>query len=144
MESSNSKLKGRFISLSDFSSCVHRLTLKFKNSSLEKEYPIKSVHPFTATISFKVFLYTLVGIIGLRRFLLLILSFFHHSLLTGTTYEEILNFSFFAAAVLLEITVFFVKRFRVVRGVFIMIFLYTSIPFTSYYINRTSLFSSTM
>eukprot|EP00826_Nyctotherus_ovalis_P044729 TRINITY_DN4864_c0_g5_i1.p1 TRINITY_DN4864_c0_g5~~TRINITY_DN4864_c0_g5_i1.p1 ORF type:complete len:144 (-),score=47.13 TRINITY_DN4864_c0_g5_i1:202-633(-) len=143
MENST-KASRKFICLSDFSSCINRLTLRFKDPLIEREYPTKSIRPLNVTVLFKVLFYTIIICIGLRRLEMLLLTFANHSLIVGAKTEEIINFSLFAAAVVLETIVYSCKRLRLIRGLFMMTYMYFSTAFTSHYIDRNALFSVTM
>lgn len=141
---SNSKIRGKFISLADFSSCVHRFSLRFKDGFLEREYPTKSIRPFNITVLLKILLYILVIFIGLRRLEMMLLAFINHRLLHGIVKEEIINFSVFAVVVIVEAAIYFYRPFKVVRGLFFMSYVYISTAFASYYNDNGNLFSVTM
>jgi len=144
MKNIYSKDNTKFISFSEFHSFVHWFTLRFKAESLEKEYPMKGVRPFDVIVLFKVLLWLLVVCIGARKFQLMIFAFFGVTSTSTTQNEEIINFSLFLGAILLEGLVYFCKPFRIARGFFIMAYIYFSIAYASYYVQSHTLFSVPM
>ena len=143
MENSNLRIKDKLIDLTEFSSHVHRFTLRFKDKNLEKKYPKKSISPFSCTIIFKILSYTSLIFVCLRRLETLLLAFADHPLIVEAKSEELINFTLFAAALALESIVFLTPSFKIMRGFFIMIYIYTSIAYTSYYVDKSLLFSPT-
>lgn len=144
MKNSNTRANIEFISFADFSSCIHPFTLMFKDKSLEKEYPEKSIKPFNITIFFKIFLYALIVFTGFRRIELMILAAFDNEVITGSVKSEVVNFILFAAVVVLEIIAYFCKHINRIRGLFVMSYMFVSISFSSYYTDNTNLSSVTM
>jgi len=143
-ESSNLRLSNKLLNFSYFSSIVHRFSLKFKDEELEQKYPKKSISPLDSTILFKIFLYASILFIGFRRVLMVILAFSKSSLIGYATSEELINFGLFIAAVVLEAIIFLVKPLQILRGLFIMSYLYFSTAFSSYYADKDTLYSNTM
>ena len=144
MENIYSKDNSKLISFSEFQSFIHWFTLKFKTKSLEEEYPMKSVRPFDVIVLFKVLLWFLVICIGARRFQLMIFTFFGVPSISTTQKGEIINFTLFLGAILLEGLVYLCKPFRIARGFFIMSYIYFSIAYASYYAQSHTLFSVPM
>jgi hypothetical protein len=118
--------------------------LKFKEESLEKEYPMKNIRPFDVTVLFKIVLWLLVLCIGIRRLEMMVFTISGATFALGMLNEEIINFALFVSAILLEGLVYCFKPFRITRGFFIMAYIYFSIAFASYYTQKDRLFSVTM
>lgn len=144
MEKGYSRDNSKFLSFHDFSPCVHWFTLRFKDDSLEKQYPTKSIKPFSVTIYFRIFLWMLVACVGIRRLQMVILTYYDVPLAIGTLRGECTNFGLFVGAALLEALLYFCRPLRLFRGLFFMSYVYVSIAFASHYTDRNSLFSSTM
>lgn len=144
MESEDSMDSGKLLSFSNFSLRVNRFTLKFKDEPLETEFPTKSISPFSVTVFFRIFLCLLIFSVGARRVEMIILTINDHSLALGTLRSEVSNISIFVGAILLEVLVYFYKPAQLIRGFFIMTYMYASIAFSSYYTKSNSLFSTPM
>jgi len=140
MASKDLRVSHKIITMSDFASSVNLFTLKFKNKNLENEYPKKSISPFKGVILLKILLYLSLAFIALKRLKLLIFSCIGHPMAIGTITDEAINFSLLVGAAVLEAIVFFIKPLRSIRGFFIMTSIYFSTSFTSYYIDKTTLF----
>ena len=135
---------GKIINLSNFSQCVHWLTLKFNDETLEREYPTKRVSPFRVTACFKIFLYLLIASIGIRRTEMTFLAAYDDEAALGSLRGEVTSLLLFLLALIVELIIHFYKSFNYMRGFFAMAYIYFSISFASYYTKKTSLFTTPM
>jgi hypothetical protein len=136
----NHRDSNKIINLSNFSHCVHRFTLRFKDEALEKEYPTKRVTPFGVTVFFKIFLCLLIVCIGIRRIEVTFLTACNDPATLVLLRGEIMTLSLFVGALIIEVVIHFYKPFNFMRGFFAMLYIYIAISSSSYYSEKASFF----